>query len=169
MNEKVFNIFFAAKGFFLLERTNDETVSNIKADLIYKGGLNNKGEHLKLINSQGKVVDEIDFSSGWFFGDNKTKRTMERINFSKSGDDSKNWQTSKNPGGTPKSKNSPGFAKARPPQAETASIGEKTARLSLWYQYFNKASLNAFLISFAIAIFSAIIILILKKAVTRET
>lgn len=154
-----------SKGFFLLERTNDETVPDIKADLIYKGGLNNKGEHLNLIDNQGKVADEVDCFSGWFAGNNKTKKTMERINFSKSGDNSKNWQTSKNPGGTPKTENS------KPPKVqkkETASIGEKTAKLSLWYQYFNKASLNVFLISLAIAIFSAIIILILKKAVTKE-
>ena len=54
-----------AFSYFLLERTNDETVPDIKADLIYKGGLNNKGEHLRLINEQGKIVDEIDCSSEW--------------------------------------------------------------------------------------------------------
>jgi len=83
-----------AKGFFLLERNSDNSVPKIKADLIYKGTLNNKGEHLKLVNQEG-IVDEIDCSSGWFAGDNKTKQTMART-------DSNNWRTG-NP--TPKTKN----------------------------------------------------------------
>ena len=94
------------KGFFLLERTDDTTLVNIKADLIYKGSLNNKGEYLKLFDSKGKIIDEIDCSDNWFEGDNETKQTMERKNTLVSGNDSKNWQTSKNPGGTPKVENS---------------------------------------------------------------
>jgi len=150
-----------AKGFYLLERTDDETVLDIKADLIYKGSLNNKGEYLKLINLQEKVVDEIDCSSKWFVGDNKTKRTMERINSLFLGNDPKNWQTSHNPEGTPKSKNSPGLTEDRPPQAETASIGEKVGEDG-------PRTTNSFLIAFAVAVFSAIIILILKKAITPQ-
>jgi len=118
-----------SKGFFLLERTSDETVLDIKADLIYKGGLNNEGEYLKLINSQGKIIDEINCSSKWFNGNNKTKRTMERISFSKPGNNFENWQTSQDSGGTPKAKNSSGFAKLELPRAESegGSIRTKTA------------------------------------------
>ncbi len=94
------------KGFFLLERTDDETLPTIKADLIYKGSLSNKGEYLKLIDSEGKLIDEVNCASGWFEGDNKTKRTMERKNPSVSGSTPENWQTSENPGGTPKAENS---------------------------------------------------------------
>ena len=48
-----------AKGFFLLERTNDETLPDIKADLIYKGNLSNKGEYLKIINERKKCKIKI--------------------------------------------------------------------------------------------------------------
>lgn len=83
------------KGFFLLERTDDQTVPEITADLIYVGALNNNGEKLRLIDSQGGLIDEIDCSIGWLSGDNASKQTMERKNLT-------GWQTSAEPGGTPK-------------------------------------------------------------------
>jgi len=86
-----------ASSFYLIERTNDETVPNITADLIYKGGLSNNGEHLILKNN--KIIHEIDCSLGWFAGNNESKQTMERI------DDQ--WKNSNNVGGTPKKENSP--------------------------------------------------------------
>lgn len=89
-----------ANGFFLLERTDDTTVPDITADLIYKGALGNNGEDLRLIDSSGNLIDEADFSSGWPAGDNTTKQTMERMALA--------WQTSQNPGGTPKAINSSG-------------------------------------------------------------
>jgi hypothetical protein len=97
-----------AKGFFLLERTDETTLIDIKSDLIYKGNLNNNGEHLKLFDSKEKIIDEIDCSDDWFRGDNKTKRTMERKDALTSGNNPENWQNSQDTGGTPKSKNSPG-------------------------------------------------------------
>lgn len=42
----------------------------------------------------------------WPGGDNETKQTMERKNPQSPGSDSLNWQTSRNPGGTPRAKNS---------------------------------------------------------------
>jgi len=93
-------------GFFVLERNNDTTIPEIKADLIYNGALNNKGEHLILLDSEGRIIDEVNCSSGWFAGDNSTKQTMERKNPFKKGSDPQNWQSSKKPQGTPKSKNS---------------------------------------------------------------
>jgi len=95
-----------AKGFYLLEKTNDSAVPNIKADLIYKGALNNKGEDLTLYDNSGKLIDEVNCSSGWFAGNNKTKQTMERINPLLPGNNAENWQISRNPGGTPKTINS---------------------------------------------------------------
>ena len=88
-----------AKNFYLLERTDDETVPGITADLIYKGALGNNGENLKLYDNSGKLIDEVNRSDGWLAGDNETKQTMERTNAS-------SWQTSQNPGGTPKTENS---------------------------------------------------------------
>ena len=78
---------------FLLERTDDETVPGVQADLIYVKSLNNNGEHLKLIDEQGELVDEVNCSTGWFSGNNKTKQTMKRKNPTVSGNDPDNWQT----------------------------------------------------------------------------
>jgi len=94
-----------SKGFYLLERTTDQTLPEIQADLIYKGSLNNKGEHLKLLNNQEEIIDEIDCSGGWFTGNNATKQTMERKNPQESGNNPENWQSSKTSGGTPKENN----------------------------------------------------------------
>ncbi|MDI6882928.1 MAG: lamin tail domain-containing protein [Patescibacteria group bacterium] len=106
------------KGFFILERTDDKTVLSIKADLIYKGGLNNKGEHLRLVDKDKKIIDEVNCAAGWFAGDNKTKQTMERKNSLVFGNSPENWQTSQNPGGTPKTENS--VVSSHPPQETQA-------------------------------------------------
>jgi hypothetical protein len=95
-----------ANGFYLLERTDDNTVSSIPADQIYTGALGNSGEKLELYDGLGNLIDQVDSSSGWFSGDNSTKQTMERINSKVSGNDANNWQTNQNPGGTPKAINS---------------------------------------------------------------
>ncbi|MFH1657454.1 MAG: lamin tail domain-containing protein [bacterium] len=55
--------------------------------------LNNEGEYLKLIDNQGNLIDEVDCSSGWFAGDNKTKQIMKRKDSHLSGNNSDNWQT----------------------------------------------------------------------------
>jgi len=55
-----------AHGYFLLERTDDNTVSDIAADLIYSGALGNTGEKLQLKDDSGQLVDEVDCSGGWF-------------------------------------------------------------------------------------------------------
>lgn len=88
-----------ANGFYLLERTNDDTVPGISADKIYTGALGNNGENLKLYDNLNNIVDEVNCSEKWLAGDNAAKQTMERKI-------DNNWQTSQNPGGTPKSQNS---------------------------------------------------------------
>ena len=56
----------APGGFFLLERTDDTTVSDLEADLIYTGGLSNAGEDLVLTDPDGQIVDQIlAAESGW--------------------------------------------------------------------------------------------------------
>jgi len=85
--------------YFLLERTDDETVPGVPADQIYTGSLSNTSEWLKLYDSQNNLIDEINASAGWPGGDNATKQTLERAaDF--------NWQTSVAAGGTPKAQNS---------------------------------------------------------------
>ncbi len=72
----------SAHGYFLLERTSDDTVSDIPADLIYTGALQNnpEAEILTLYSGTGQVIDTANGDGGpWPAGDNATKQTMERI------------------------------------------------------------------------------------------
>jgi hypothetical protein len=107
-----------AQGFYLLERTDDQVISDIKADFIFKGSLNDEGEKLELRDREGNLVDLVDCSLCWFAGENEKKQTMERIDPKFSGFEKNNWQSNNlilkngkdakgNPiNGTPKSKNS---------------------------------------------------------------
>ena len=83
-----------AQGYFLLERTDDNTIPQKEANQIYVGSLANTGEYLELIDAENNLVDFIDMSTGWLYGDNDTKQTMERVEESA-------WQTSLNKGGSP--------------------------------------------------------------------
>jgi hypothetical protein len=93
-----------AGGYFLLERTDDDTLPSIAADQIYIGSLSNTGEDLELVDASAAVVDRLDATgeADWPAGDNLTKATMER-----KADGS--WQTSAEAGGTPKAANSVGL------------------------------------------------------------
>ncbi len=68
----------SASGYFLLERTSDETLPGISANQIYSGSLSNSGEHLQLKDNLGVIIDEIDASTSWPAGDNVSKQTMQR-------------------------------------------------------------------------------------------
>ena len=67
-------------GFYLLERSNDDVVSDVSADFIYSGALSNSNEGLRLFDSQCALRDEVFASSSWSAGENDSKRTMERGN-----------------------------------------------------------------------------------------
>lgn len=69
----------AVGSFYLIERTDDETVPGIPADLIssFGTGLSNSGAVLILKNNQGTEIQKLDASSGWPAGDNSTKQTMQ--------------------------------------------------------------------------------------------
>lgn len=69
----------SAGGFFLLERTDDNTVSGITADVIYTGALSNSGEKLILKDGQGNTIDTVDAISGWPAGSADTKETMQKV------------------------------------------------------------------------------------------
>lgn len=117
------NLIIPAKGFFLLERTNNDTISDIPADCIYTGALGNGGEALFLKDSAGNVIDTANGNGGaWPAGINPTDDpvnwgTMERIDPLEPDSDA-NWTTNDgihrngldangNPiNGTPKNRNS---------------------------------------------------------------
>jgi len=103
----------SANGFYLLERTDNSSLSTITADKIYTGAIGNDGEDLLLYDDSGNLIDRADFSSGWIFGNNDTKQTIERVNLTSwpASNDSRSdagWQTSQDSGGTAKAKNSSG-------------------------------------------------------------
>jgi hypothetical protein len=68
----------SAGGFFLLERTDDTTVPNIPAGVIYSGALSNSGETLTLTTNTESVADLVSMSSGWIAGNSTSKETMQR-------------------------------------------------------------------------------------------
>ncbi|MCH4827099.1 phospholipase D-like domain-containing protein [Planococcus halocryophilus] len=78
----------AAGGYYLLERTNDNTVAGVAADLIYTGALDNGGEILELRDSSGVLIDSAD---AWYAGDNTAKATMERADPLVAGTEATNW------------------------------------------------------------------------------
>jgi len=65
-----------AGGYFLLERTDDNSVIGIAADQIYSGTLANTGEVLELRDNTGSLVDSISDGSGWSAGDSDLRATM---------------------------------------------------------------------------------------------
>jgi len=101
----------APGAYFLLSRAN-ETVGSTTADLVYpykNNALSNSGEHLELLDPQENIIDEVNaWKSSWtdWGGDNDTKQTMERKDPILTGSDPVNWETSADPGGTPKAQNS---------------------------------------------------------------
>jgi len=59
----------APGAFLLLERTDDTTVSDIMADIIYTGTLSNSGVMLYLVDPAGTTVDRVDLAAwGWSGG-----------------------------------------------------------------------------------------------------
>jgi hypothetical protein len=65
-------------GFLLLERTDDTSVPEVKADLIYKGAIANSDETLYLFNNKCGLEDMVEANPDWVAGDNKEKKSMER-------------------------------------------------------------------------------------------
>ncbi len=113
----------AAGQYFLLERTSDATVPGVTADLIYTGALGNAGEWLKLTDSAGSLVDEVNATAGWPAGDNTTKQTMERVGQA-------TWQTSAAALGTPKAANSAQAPVETTPDATTDNSDEDSQATS---------------------------------------
>ena len=94
----------APYGFYLLERSDEDTVPFKKADKIFTGAIRNKNEALFLFNSFCELEDKVEALSLWPGGENKEKRSMERK-------DNLSWQTYFGSGkqgvlGTPRGPNS---------------------------------------------------------------
>lgn len=122
------NIFFpegtiiTANGYFLIERTNNNTISDLLADLTVsfgQGGLSNTGEILRLVDGVGTDIDTVGRTGeSWFAGNATGKYSMERISTTAPGEEASNWKNFSGApsnhdannnfvNGTPKSINSP--------------------------------------------------------------
>lgn len=87
----------APKGYYLIERTDDNSIADIQADVFGSfggSGLSNSGENLKLIDSKGNEIDWFYFSGGWPAGTaSPDYRSMERVNPYLVWDIPGNWQS----------------------------------------------------------------------------
>jgi PKD repeat protein len=86
-----------ARGFFLLERSDDETISDITADQVYQGALTNSGESLRLFDPQGRLIDSANGDGGPWPGGTEAQgkppyASMERKDPTKPDADD-NWGT----------------------------------------------------------------------------
>lgn len=121
-----------AKSFFLLERTDDNTISDVVADQFYTGALVDSGESLELRDNNGNLIDSANSDGGTWpagtGGDGTPPRaSMERKDLLAADTDT-NWVTNdgvtKNGldaggnaiNGTPKASNSQGY---QPPPTPT--------------------------------------------------
>lgn len=92
------NEILPAGGFYLLERTDDDSAPQAAADKIYKGTLANKEEAIYLFDGACRLADAVLAGAKWPAGDNASKKTMFRLPDFR-------WQTSALAGGTPRAQN----------------------------------------------------------------
>jgi len=134
-----------AGGFFLLERSDDGTLADVAADLLYRGTLPNAGTVLRLLDASGAEMDTANKGvDGWAAGNGAGAvpyASMERVDPS-AADVPSNWRTHDGSiriasdalggaiNGTPRAKNSATIAaetvptvRLVAPTAEGANVG----------------------------------------------
>lgn len=95
--------------YYLIERTDDNAVPDITADMFipFGKGLSNGGEILILKDADGNEIDRVDGSNGWpIGGDSESKQTLQR-----SKNEPTRWITAV---GTPRAENANYIKKAVP-------------------------------------------------------
>jgi hypothetical protein len=127
-----------SREFYLLERSDDNSVKNVKADLFFSGSINNKNEFLILKNKEGVIIDKISAEPDWPAGDNNKKLTMERNKDGK-------WKNSLIVDGTPKKENSeannlpePKIYSRKLEMTELMPNPEGTDKNKEWIELFNR-------------------------------
>ncbi len=85
-------------GFYLLERTDDQSVLSVAADFVFKGSISNENEGLRLFDNNCILIDEVFAQPNWPAGINTERKTMER-------ESNLNWHTGP-VSGTPRMENS---------------------------------------------------------------
>ncbi len=98
-------------SYYLLERTDDNSVPGITADKIYTGAAGDGGEQLVLRDGSNTVIDTANQNGAWFAGTTTNRASMSRTNVNVSGTSASNWHTSTASYaiglGTPKASNLP--------------------------------------------------------------
>lgn len=144
-----------AGGYFLLERTADTTISDIPADQVYTGALNDAGETLQLFDQTSNLIDTANQDGGgWPAGTSGAggRRSMERAGVFPDSD--AGWSTNDgvtrngsdagaNPlNGTPKQPNS-SLAPYAPQMvviSEIAWYGTRASAFDEWVELYNPGS-----------------------------
>jgi hypothetical protein len=54
----------APHGYYLLERSDDQTIADIPSDLLYSGSLSNNGDRLQLLDPTGTLIDSANIQGG---------------------------------------------------------------------------------------------------------
>ena len=80
-----------AQSYYLLERTNDDSVPGVIGDQTYAGSLSNEGETLSLTDDATVLSDAVPCSSGWFSGHADGRVPMARVDPAVSGSETDNW------------------------------------------------------------------------------
>lgn len=76
-----------AGGYFLLERSDNDTVADVPANMIYSGSLSNGGEILRLYDSTNQLIDTANSNGGpWPAGDASSYSSMQRSRISADSD-----------------------------------------------------------------------------------
>ncbi|HDO23750.1 MAG TPA: hypothetical protein ENG99_00865, partial [bacterium] len=95
-NKTTVNSVIPAKGYYLIERTDDNDISDISADWFgsFGNGLNDYGEFLTLSRAS-TTIDKTSLRSNgkWSGGSKYSRYTMERYDPNVSGGDVSNWGT----------------------------------------------------------------------------
>jgi hypothetical protein len=85
-----------AGGYFILERSDDNTISDVTANQIFTGDLGNTNEVLQLIDSSNRTIDTANANGGpWPAGSTSTYGSMERRGVVADSDTA--WITNANP------------------------------------------------------------------------
>ena len=123
-----------AQGYYLLERTNDDSVPGVVGDQTYTGSLSNDGETLSLTDDTAVLIDEVPCSSGWFSGHADGRVPMIRVDPAIPGSEADNWNYNPRCGSATNS-----LGETRVCTLTTTTVGEE-----LDYQvYFNERATTA--------------------------
>ena len=131
--------------YFVLERTDDGTLSEVTANQTYSGALSNSGEVLELRDASGALVDEVD---AWHAGDNTAKASMARLDPANSGTEASNWATATHTYaeglGTPGAANATSGSQTGACNDTTEHLNQVSDAPDAINVYFNKCALDQY-------------------------